>query len=158
MPANAGRRGPAIRPARPGDCAGIASLAAAFHCELGERERSLTAEAIRRDGFGCDPHFDIVVAENDEGDLSGYVLFAPAYESPYAARGFYINDLYVTPSARRRGIARALIEAVKRRARAEGRRFVWWVSAPENHQAQAFYDTLGPQNERHVKARAIVLD
>ena len=145
------------RPATPGDCNAIAGLASELHATLGDPVGNFTPQVIRTDAFGEQPQFRIIVAETSKG-LVGYALFGSAYETAYAARGLYLNDLYVRPEARRRGIAAALVQAVKDQALDDGLQFVWWVSDPHNIPAREFYAAMLPQNEKIVRAHAIVLD
>lgn len=131
----------AIRLAAAADAVALAALAAEFHAAHGDPTGHLTPEAIRRDGFGDEPEFRVLVAEDADG-LVGYALFYDAYEPAYAACGVYLADLYVRPSARRCGLGRRLIAAVADHGRARGRRYVWWVAQAGNTEARAFYKTL----------------
>lgn len=54
----------------------------------------------------------------------------------------YLQDLYTEPSARRQGVARALIEAVQCSALAAGSRRVYWQTHVENRQARKLYDQM----------------
>ena len=56
--------------------------------------------------------------------------------------------------ARGHGVARALMVALARLAREEGRTFLWWSSKAWNTGAQAFYRKLGAIEE-DVKAHAL---
>lgn len=56
----------------------------------------------------------------------------------------YLEDLYVTPSARSRGVARALIEWLRNAMRAEGWARIYWVTAHDNQPARALYDQFTP--------------
>jgi ribosomal protein S18 acetylase RimI-like enzyme len=56
-----------------------------------------------------------------------------------------LNDLYVDESARGRGAGRALIEAGVELARDAGATHLVWETAPDNHRAQALYDTTGAE-------------
>lgn len=150
--------GVAVRFALPGDAATVASMADELRRSLGDETGHLTAERIAADAFGSEPEVSILVADADEDDrLAGYALYTSAYEPAFAARGLYLADLYVRPAYRRKGIATALISAVARAARREGRTFVWWVTPADNPVAQAFYDTLPAQNRKDVQARALIL-
>lgn len=142
-----------IRLAQASDAEALAALAADFHDEHGDPSQFLTADAIRRDGFGANPEFAVFVAEDASG-LLGYALFYDAYEPSYAARGVYMADLYVRPGARRRGLGRRLIAAVARHGRENGRRYVWWVARAENTEAHGFYRTLASV-ELSLKAFAV---
>jgi GNAT superfamily N-acetyltransferase len=54
----------------------------------------------------------------------------------------YLQDLFVAPEARGRGLGRALIEAVYRQARVAGASRVYWLTHESNATARALYDTL----------------
>jgi GNAT superfamily N-acetyltransferase len=54
----------------------------------------------------------------------------------------YLNDLFTAPSARGRGVARALIEAVYDQARVIGAERVYWLTHETNTTAQALYDKV----------------
>lgn len=146
----------AIRPARETDCEALAALAAEFHAAHGDPTDHLTAAAIRRDGFGADPEFVVLLAESGDG-LLGYAMFYDAYEPSYAARGVYMADLYVRPAARRLGLGRRLVAAVADHGRRHGRRYVWWVAQAANAPAHEFYRTLA-SIELDTKAFALVND
>ena len=54
----------------------------------------------------------------------------------------YLQDLFVADEARKRGLGRALIEAVYREARAAGASRVHWLTHETNATARALYDQL----------------
>jgi GNAT superfamily N-acetyltransferase len=54
----------------------------------------------------------------------------------------YLQDLFVAAAARKRGVGRALIEAVEREARTAGASRVYWLTHETNATARALYDTL----------------
>ena len=54
----------------------------------------------------------------------------------------YLQDLFVADSARKRGLGRALIEAVYEKARVAGASRVYWNTHETNTTARALYDTL----------------
>lgn len=145
-----------IRPAVRDDSHALARLASALNKQQQQGESGFDAAAILRDGFGNDPDFAAVVAENAAG-LVGYALYCDAYETGYAACGYYLCDIFVEPALRRQGIGRLLMASVARLARDNDRSFVWWASKEWNNEAQAFYDTLGAVSEP-VVAHALVFD
>jgi len=55
----------------------------------------------------------------------------------------YLQDLYTHPSARGRGIGRALIETVYADADAQGRPNVYWMTQTGNRTARRLYDRIG---------------
>ena len=61
-----------------------------------------------------------------------------------------MQDLYVVPDARRRGLGRALIQAVQTSAEHEGWQFVYWLTARDNHAARRLYDRLTSGENGHM--------
>lgn len=65
------------------------------------------------------------------------------FSSPYTGTShIFLDDLFTVPAARGRGVGRALIRRLTDMAAAEGRAGVQWMTAEDNLQAQALYDTL----------------
>jgi ribosomal protein S18 acetylase RimI-like enzyme len=54
----------------------------------------------------------------------------------------YLEDLFVDPAARGQGVARALVEAVARQARAAGAQRLYWLTHEHNATARALYDRI----------------
>jgi GNAT superfamily N-acetyltransferase len=54
----------------------------------------------------------------------------------------YLQDLFTSPSIRRRGVARALIESVQREALAAGVRRIYWQTHYGNNVARGLYDKV----------------
>jgi GNAT superfamily N-acetyltransferase len=90
-----------------------------------------------------------VLAARAEGRVVGVTLLA--YRLSVSAAGTFgsIEDLYVRPDARRRGVGRALLEAVREQCAARG---VSYVEAQiEDEEAAAFYSALGYELEPGVR-------
>jgi GNAT superfamily N-acetyltransferase len=115
-----------------------------------------TLEACQRDLIGEGRAMETFVAELD-GVLVGYAALTPAYELPYAVRGYYLSDIFVTERARRKGVAKALIAAAREFTQAKGGFYLWWVSRAWNKEAQAFYDGFA-QKQMDVKSYAYIFD
>lgn len=62
--------------------------------------------------------------------------------SVWAERSCYLQDLFVAPEARGRGVARALIEAVAEAARRAGASRCYWHTQQDNAVARALYDRV----------------
>ena len=135
-----------IRFAEPQDAPVLAALESELSAHQKDAENHFTPEVARRDGFGSQGEFVAMLAEW-QGEAIGYTLFHDSYETAFAARGIYLCDIYVRPSARRRGIGRALFAAVAKEARRRGRGFVWCASKTWNADAHAFYRALGAYAE-----------
>jgi GNAT superfamily N-acetyltransferase len=55
----------------------------------------------------------------------------------------YLEDLYVLPSARGRGLGTALVDWLRNAMRAEGWARLYWMTRSDNAQARALYDRFG---------------
>ncbi|ATQ30839.1 acetyltransferase [Rhodococcus ruber Chol-4] len=94
-------------------------------------------------GWFMDPRHECkaLVAEA-HGEILGFAHHR-RFSSPYTGTtGLFLDDLFTDPAARGRGVGRALIERLTEMAAAEGRAVVQWVTAEDNHRAQALYNTL----------------
>jgi GNAT superfamily N-acetyltransferase len=138
-----------IRRATMADAEALAQLAQGLNAHQGDPVGNFDAAVARRDGFGDRPCWTALLAERD-GRPVGYAMFHAAYDAPHAARGLYLQDLYVHESERRRGVGRALMAAVAREARQAGCVFFWWTAKQWNSEALAFYRRLGAASETVV--------
>ncbi len=85
----------------------------------------------------------LLVARDGDGVPAGFAIVCWKWSSLRASRVAVMEDLFVTPESRGRGIADALIEACARRARELGAAALTWRTALDNHRAQAVYDRSG---------------
>ena len=97
--------------------------------------------ALRATLFGVRPAAEVLLAE--QGEPVGFALFFQSYSTFLARPGLYLEDLFVRPAARGRGVGRALMAACARVAvqRHYGR-FEWSV-LDWNQPAIDFYAGLG---------------
>jgi diamine N-acetyltransferase len=131
-----------IRPATVADAALIKRLIT----ELAAYERAseqvrITEADIARDGFGADPQFRALIAEWSSEPV-GFALFF-RYYSTWRGAGLYLEDLFVRPAFRRRGIGTALLSGVANEAERENRLFVRWAVLHWNACAMGLYKTVG---------------
>jgi GNAT superfamily N-acetyltransferase len=93
--------------------------------------------------------FSRFIAPSDDGmllgawrgdELAGYACLYWSFTSLVPAETVLMNDLFVDPAARGKGIGRALIEASADVARKRGAHHVEWATAPDNETAQRLYD------------------
>ena len=120
---------------------------AAMILALAEYERlshlCVGTESQLRDAlFGPKPAAEVLIAR-DAGEAIGFALFFPTFSTFLARRGLWLEDLFVVPERRGRGVGRALLGAVARIAveRSCGR-FEWAV-LDWNTPAIRFYESLG---------------
>ena len=64
------------------------------------------------------------------------------HSSVWARSNCYLQDLFTLPSARGRGVARALIEAIAEQARVEGAARYYWLTQAQNATARTLYDKV----------------
>jgi GNAT superfamily N-acetyltransferase len=145
-----------VRSAKREDARVIAKLARELNAHEGDPERHFTEKVILRDSFGRTPQFKCLLVEVS-GKIVGYALLLEAYETGWAARGLYLNDLYVTARARRKGAGRALMAACAAEARRREKTYLWWASKIGNKKAHAFYKNVGATHEP-VIAHALTFD
>jgi GNAT superfamily N-acetyltransferase len=79
----------------------------------------------------------------------GFLQLYPCFSSTAMKRMWILNDLFVTPEARRGGAAKALMERARQWAvetKADG---LWLETAVDNHPAQSLYESLGWKRDEH---------
>jgi GNAT superfamily N-acetyltransferase len=132
-----------IRSATPEDIPQIL----AFIRELAEYERApeqaiAKGEDLMRDGWGKEPKFRVVIAEW-QGTPAGFALFFYNYSTWQGQPGLYLEDLFVRPAFRGKGIGKALLLHLAQIAVRENcGRFQWQV-LDWNTPAIDFYKSLG---------------
>lgn len=102
---------------------------------------TVTEETLARDGFGSDPKFGAVIAEQN-GRPVGFALYTFNYSTWTGARGIFIEDIWVEPEARRGGVARALMAALARECAANGLKRID-LHVLDWNRARGFYERLG---------------
>jgi|SRR5580698_4551238 GNAT superfamily N-acetyltransferase len=116
--------------------------------ELAEFERELEFVTIEeadlaRDGFGADPKFRALIAEWD-GQTAGYSFFF-GYYSTWAGPGLYLEDLFVRPQFRGKGIGKAMLCSVAKIAIDENCQAMRWEVLDWNENAIELYKALGAE-------------
>ena len=134
-----------IREARPGDeevILGFLRDFAAFE-KLTHTFR-LTREIVARDFMGAQRRVQCDVAEWN-GKPAGLAIWLRNYGTFAAAPVFLLEDIYVAPEYRRRGIATALFKHLAKRAKAENAIRIDWVVLDWNTHAIDFYSRMGAE-------------
>jgi GNAT superfamily N-acetyltransferase len=85
----------------------------------------------------------LLVAREDGGAPVGFATVGWKWASTRGARIAVMEDLFVHPDARGSGAADALIRTCAERARELGAPVLTWMTAPDNHRAQAVYARAG---------------
>lgn len=132
-----------IRSARREDAAIIHRLLLDLAAAMGKPQsiRSSAAD-IERFGFGERPRFETVLAFEGE-EAVGLAVYFYEFSTWRGQPGVYVQDLYVAPCARGRGLGRELIQAVRKRAAEQGARYVKLTVYDRDPAALAFYHSIG---------------
>jgi GNAT superfamily N-acetyltransferase len=117
-----------IRSATASDAATIIGFIAALAAyEKLSHEAKASEADILRDLFGPAPKVFCEIAEWD-GKPVGFALWFYTYSTFQGRHGIWLEDLFVDPAMRGKGIGKALLVNLARRCVAEGLgRFEWWV-------------------------------
>jgi GNAT superfamily N-acetyltransferase len=101
-----------------------------------------TADDFRNHLFGPSPAAEAILAEVD-GESVGFALFFATFSTFRGQRGLYLEDLFVRPAHRGRGIGKALLASVARRAVDLGCGKLDWLVLDWNELSIAFYKAAG---------------
>lgn len=117
-----------IREAQPADTATIVHFIQALAAyEKLSHEAKATEADITRDLFASSPKVFCAIAEWD-GKPVGFALWFYTYSTFQGRHGIWLEDLFVDPALRGKGIGKAMLVHLARRCVAEGLgRFEWWV-------------------------------
>jgi GNAT superfamily N-acetyltransferase len=132
-----------IRKATPSDI----PLILEFIRELAAYERLLdqaiaTPEDLARDGFSSEPKFSVEIAEWN-GEPAGFALWFYNYSTFQGKPGIYLEDLFVRPQFRKKGIGKALLVHLARLAVEQGCGRYQWQVLDWNTPSIEFYESLG---------------
>lgn len=131
-----------IRAATEADIPAILSLIHALALYEREPDAVQIGEAeLRRDGFGPQPLFECLLAE-ENGHAVGFALYFPIY-STWRGPSLHLEDLFVEPEHRGRGIGAALLARVAALAMERGCARMQWDVLDWNSSAIEFYQSRG---------------
>lgn len=131
-----------IRPALPADVPRLFALVTELAIyEKAPEQVTNTPEQMLRDGFGDQPLFSAIVAEED-GVILGMSLYYFRY-STWKGKRLYLEDIIVTQSQRGRGLGKLLFEATVEAAHATQCTGMMWQVLDWNEPAIRFYEQFG---------------
>jgi GNAT superfamily N-acetyltransferase len=137
-------------------------LILSFIRELAEYEREPDAvraseNDLRRDGFSENPKFQVLIAEwNDEP--AGMIFYFHNYSTWQGRHGIFVEDLYVRPRFRSKGIGQALMTWLSRIAITEDCYGMRWEVLDWNKLAGDFYQGLGAKFREHWRVMQLMGD
>ena len=139
---------PQIRPATPADLPlilgfirGLATYEKLLH-EVEATEAKLGATL-----FGPRPAAECLLAFAGEGTPAGFAIFFTNYSTFLARPGLYLEDLFVSPEFRGRGIGKALLLHLARLANQRGCGRMEWSVLDWNQPAIEFYESIGAERK-----------
>ncbi len=95
--------------------------------------------------FGARPYAEVLIAQDDDGHAVGFALFFHNFSTFLGRPGIYLEDLFVRPEARGRGLGKALLVSLGRLARERDCGRIEWAVLDWNEPSIAFYNSLGAQ-------------
>ncbi len=134
-----------IRPATPDDVLTVLGFIRA----LADYEKLAhavvaTDDTLRKHLFGPRPAAEVLIGELD-GRPVGFALFFPNFSTFLAKPGVYLEDLFVLPEARGRGVGKALLIAVAKLAVERDAGRLEWSVLDWNAPAIGFYKSVGAE-------------
>jgi GNAT superfamily N-acetyltransferase len=132
-----------IKPVRPEDVEDMLEMIKELaRFERLEREVAATSELLNRAFFGPQPAAGALFARFD-GEAAGYAIYFFTFSSFLARAGIWLEDIYVKPKFRKRGLGRELIEAVAKVGVERGCGRYEWIALNWNERALDFYQMIG---------------
>ena len=132
-----------IRAAQPEDVGTILKLIRGLaEYEHEPQAVEATEQDLLRDGFGEHPRFHCALAEWN-GNPVGFALYFYNYSTWKGRHGIFLDDLFVYPEHRGKGIGKALLLHVARIAAAQNCGRYEWLVLDWNTPAIEFYESLG---------------
>jgi GNAT superfamily N-acetyltransferase len=128
-------------------------LILAFIRELAAHEREpgavcATEDDLRKDGFSANPKFRVIIAESD-GRPAGMAFFFHHYSTWQGKQGIFLEDFFVRPQFRGKGVGKALMVHLARMAIAENCYGMRWEVLDWNSTAIDVYLKLGARFREH---------
>ncbi len=137
-----------IRPAQPDDV----PLILRFIRDLAEFEGlshvvAATEESLRESLFGPNPSAEVALGflGDDPVRIRGFAVFFHTYSTFLGRRGMYLEDIFVMPEHRRKGLGTMLLRHVAGIAVERGCGRFEWAALDWNQNAARFYEGLGAE-------------
>jgi GNAT superfamily N-acetyltransferase len=132
-----------IRPATRNDVPVIAELIRGLaRFEKLEHEVVMTEDMLTAGLFGQRPYAEVLLAD-DEDQPVGFALFFHNFSTFLGRPGIYLEDLFVVPEHRDKGIGQLLLATLARLAVERGCGRLEWAVLDWNQEAIRFYERLG---------------
>jgi GNAT superfamily N-acetyltransferase len=107
-----------------------------------EDQVTMTEEKLERSMFGDRAYAETLIAEED-GEAVGFALFFHNFSTFLGQQGLYLEDLFVLPEGRGKGVGHKLLERLAQVAVERDCGRVEWAVLDWNQDAIRFYERLG---------------
>jgi len=134
---------PAVHEDAPVLAALITELAAFEHLD---HECGITTEAVREHLLGLSRSAEAVIATLD-GVTAGFAVYYRTFSTFAARPGVFLEDLYIRPAFRHRGLGRALLQYVGSIAARNGAGRFEWTTLKWNENARKLYASIGAEEK-----------
>ena len=94
---------------------------------------------------GYETEFKGLGAIDESGKLVGIAHYRRFLRPLVGEVGLFLDDIYVSPSARRLGAGKMLFDTLEKIADAQDCTLIRWITSDENKEAHKFYDQFGSQ-------------
>ncbi len=98
----------------------------------------------------------LLARDDDDGRAVGFATLFWTFSTLAASAIGLMNDLYVDPQVRGKGVGAALIAACVAECAARGLPVLEWATAPDNTRAQALYDRFGAARSEWLNYTLVV--
>jgi GNAT superfamily N-acetyltransferase len=139
-----------IRQARTDEIEEMLPLIRAY-CEFYETKPNDQGIRTMFETLITDPGQGAVFIARADAKAVGFATLDWKWSSLKGARIGYLEDLFVDPETRGKGIADALIEVCAARCRELGMPALEWMTAPDNHRAQKVYNRTGAEADTYME-------
>ena len=140
-----------VNAARQGDMLRVAPLVAEMLSFYGADGPPLPlpdfAVRLEKDGPAGRKEYDCLIADDAaSGTALGFAMYSTVYEAAFPGNGIFLRDIYVTESARERGVGKALMVGLAKVCLREGYRRIDWHADRLDLHARTFYELMAPDS------------
>lgn len=131
-------------------------MARAFHIEDGHPLSAAGERSIREVARGVDlaPAFFLV----EEDEIVGFFVLSLGYSPEHGGTDGFIDDLYLVPEVRGRGLGKAALKLALEASRNCGIRVLLLEVEPDNHRAYQLYSSMGFTDTKRRLLRLVLAE
>lgn len=147
---------PTLRPTRESDVDALTRLVRAFYTEEGYAFEEAVVRAVLSPLLAAGSSLGRVWVFDDGGRTVGYIILALGYSIEYQGRDAFVDELYLEPAYRGRGLGKVALAELERECRSLGVRALHLEVERDNTRARKLYATLGfEDNDRSLLTKRI---